>query len=267
MNHEPTPRAPHLCEVSPRPLAGGGDPRHVTEYLLAAGWSNRSAASAPFVLLQSPNGQLYLTLDPASPDPHTDWWHIQTAQGWSAHFGGHTPVEIIAGFTDALTSTAPAPTGESQTSDLWQLAVDRGWPQMLHNQDRFMLSPDETTVLARVRASVLSDTPTWRWQTDVQLPLADGRRHWLWGASIDGNAPDAALRGFITALTDPAPLHRYDNRLPFRAVGHLTLTRSSHRPEQERQRQKRIDSARRTASPSAPANRPAPAPTPARKRR
>ncbi|MEV1088865.1 hypothetical protein [Streptomyces microflavus] len=52
-----------LDEVSPRHLAGGGDPRHVTEHLLASGWSNHSVPGFPHALLESPDHRLHLTLE------------------------------------------------------------------------------------------------------------------------------------------------------------------------------------------------------------
>ncbi|KPI25134.1 hypothetical protein OV320_8339 [Actinobacteria bacterium OV320] len=44
-----------LDEITPRHLAGGGDPRQVTEYLLATSWSNHSVPGYPQVLLESPD--------------------------------------------------------------------------------------------------------------------------------------------------------------------------------------------------------------------
>ncbi|MCG7207285.1 DUF317 domain-containing protein [Streptomyces arenae] len=90
-----------LDEVSPRHLAGGGDPRHVTE-------SARVGLEQPFGagLSACPAGEpdhvRRLTLEPEE-DEFMSSWRIHPAQGhtWSAQFGIHTPVEIIAGFTDA----------------------------------------------------------------------------------------------------------------------------------------------------------------------
>lgn len=144
-----------LDEVTPRHLAGGGDPRHVTEYLLAAGWSNHSVPGYPHVLLESPDRQLHLALEPTAPEPREPWWRIHPAgrREWSAQFGGHTPVEIISGFTDALTSRSHVPLG-----NLWQLATDRGWSLYHQGSGATLLSPDETAVLSRV-PDVVSDPP------------------------------------------------------------------------------------------------------------
>lgn len=146
-----------LDEVAPRHLAGGGDPRHVTEYLLASGWSNHSVPGYPHVLLESPDHELHLALEPQM-DEHAASWRVHPAEGhaWSAQFGGNTPVEIIAGFTDALTIAAP----RLQEADLWRLAASRGWAMRLAGRERAALSPDETASL--FRESSLAETPDWR---------------------------------------------------------------------------------------------------------
>lgn len=185
-----------LDVVSPRHLAGGGDPRHVTEHLLASGWSNHSVPGFPHVLLESPDHRLRLTLEP-QPDAHSAWWRIHPAENrtWSAQFGGHTPAAMNAGFTDALDSRAPHP-----DTDLWHLRASRGWSR-LAGREQAALSPDETALLSRV--SAISETPRWRWTVQVSVPLSDGQHRWIWNASIDETAPAAALAGFVTALTEP----------------------------------------------------------------
>ncbi|WP_326731800.1 DUF317 domain-containing protein [Streptomyces phaeochromogenes] len=82
----------------------------MTEHLLASGWSSPSEPGFPHVLLESLDRRLHLTLKPQL-DAHRDWWRIHPAENrvWSAQFGGHEPVEMIAGFTDALGSPAPPP--------------------------------------------------------------------------------------------------------------------------------------------------------------
>ncbi|MEU9369537.1 DUF317 domain-containing protein [Streptomyces avermitilis] len=255
-----------LNEVTPRHLAGGGDPRHVTEYPLAAGWSNHSVPGYPHVLLESPDQQLHLTLEPTAPEARDTWWRIHPAERreWSAQFGGHTPVEIIAGFTDALSSRARVPLG-----DLWQLATSRGWSLYRQGSETAALAPDETAVLARVPNAVISDTPGWRWKAEVSVPITTERRLWLWGASIDETAPSAAIAGFVAALMNPAPLLRDEGQEPH-TLFHLTSTRSTVLPEQLQQiHLQRLDDARRTMpSPSSPSGRPSsPEPAHRRKRR
>ncbi|MFJ9058449.1 DUF317 domain-containing protein [Streptomyces sp. NPDC102409] len=207
-----------LDEVSPRHLAGGGDPRHVTEHMLASGWSTHSVPGFPHVLLESPDHRLHLT-------PHSAWWRIHPAQNrmWSAQFGGHTPVEMIAGFTDALDSPAPHP-----DTDVWHLPASRGWSR-LTGRERAALSPDETALLSRISAN--SVTPHWRWSVQVSVPLSDGQHRRVWNASIDETAPAAALAGFVTALTEPGPLLRYEGQTPALTFGYLDSHRSVVTPE------------------------------------
>ncbi|MFD9779474.1 DUF317 domain-containing protein [[Kitasatospora] papulosa] len=233
-----------LDEVSPRHLAGGGDPRHVTEYLLASGWSNHSVPGFPHVLLESPDHRLHLTLEP-QPDAHSAWWRIHTAESrtWSAQFGGHTPVEMIAGFTDALGSPAPSP-----YTDLWHLAAHGGWSLLRTGSEQAALSPDETALLSLV--SSMSETPQWRWTVQVSIPLPDGQHRWIWNASIDDTAPATALAGFVTTLTEPGPLLRDEGQTPALTFGYLDSHRSVVTPEQHRRRHlQRLEAAQRPGPP------------------
>ncbi|MFD3563534.1 DUF317 domain-containing protein [Streptomyces sp. NPDC058686] len=234
-----------LDEVAPRHLAGGGDPRHVTEHLLASGWSNHSVPGYPHVLLESPDRRLHLTLEPEE-DEFMSSWRVHPAQdryAWSAQFGIHTPVEIIAGFTDALNSTGPRP----EEAELWRLAASRGWTMRLAGRERAALSPDETAYLSR--ESSLAETPIHRWAVQVSIPLTERRHRWIWNASIDEAAPPAALTGFIDALTDPAPLLRWEGQEPRHAFGFLDSRRSSVTPEQHRlQHLRRLEAAQRTST-------------------
>ncbi|MFD4829156.1 DUF317 domain-containing protein [Streptomyces uncialis] len=109
-------RADQLYEIAPRHLAGGGDPRHVTEVLLASGWSDHSVPRYPHVLLRSPDRMLQLVLEPSGPDPRDTWWRVSSYSpsnpdpDWVAHFGGYTPAEFVAAFTDALLNPPPGET-------------------------------------------------------------------------------------------------------------------------------------------------------------
>ncbi|MFD9069084.1 DUF317 domain-containing protein [Streptomyces lasiicapitis] len=241
-------------EVSPRHLAGGGNPRHVTERLLASGWSDHSVVGFPHVLRESPDQRLHLALEPEL-DAHSPWWRINPAENheWSAQFGGNTPVEMIAGFTDALNSAAPQP-----ETDLWQLAASRGWTLLRTGSERAALSPDETALLSRTPS--LAETPVWRWTVQVSVPLSAGRHQWIWNSSIDEAAPAAAVAGFVTALTDPGPLLRVEGQTPHLTFGFLDSHRSAVTPEQHRLRHLKRLQATRTPNPAGPppAGRPPP---------
>ncbi|WP_435124603.1 DUF317 domain-containing protein [Actinacidiphila sp. bgisy144] len=251
-----------LDDVSPRYLAGAGDPRHVTDYLIATGWSNRSVPGYPHVLLESPDRQLHLALEPLPDTLRDSWWRISSAdRTWTARFGAHAPAEIIAGFTDSLLH-APVP-----AENPWRLAADRGWTPHTAGPGDAVLSPDATAVLARLRtAGGLSGTPAC-WKTEVSLPGPNSTRTWIWGAAIDETAPGHALAGFVRALTDPAPLLRSPSQLTGLVFGFATATRSAVSPDQHRRRHhQRLEEARRTAPPVAPQTA-GPAPGPKHRRR
>lgn len=96
-------RAQQHYLVEPRYLAGGGDLRHVTEYLRASGWKDKSKSGGPLVF-DSPDKAVRIGYDPFT---QPGGWTIsgkQTAkqEAWHATFGRQTPVEIVAGITDAL---------------------------------------------------------------------------------------------------------------------------------------------------------------------
>ncbi|GAA2530363.1 MULTISPECIES: DUF317 domain-containing protein [Streptomyces] len=90
--------------VEPRALAGGGDLRHVSEFLRASGWRDKSKAGGPLAM-ESPDRAVRITYDPfVLPG---GWTIHGAASGhqkqWWAVLGRQTPVEIVAGLTDALT--------------------------------------------------------------------------------------------------------------------------------------------------------------------
>ncbi|MEV0259032.1 DUF317 domain-containing protein [Streptomyces sp. NPDC050732] len=101
---------PHDIDIAlVRYLAGPGAPAWVTVPLhRACRWSTAQDPLVPRVILTSPDqlAQLRITPDPAGP-----WWTLHHAhhgdqRAWSVAFGAHTPVEIIAAVTDALTDPA-----------------------------------------------------------------------------------------------------------------------------------------------------------------
>ncbi|WP_374778490.1 DUF317 domain-containing protein [Streptomyces sp. NBC_01310] len=111
--------------VSPRHLAGPGDPRHITHVLRAAGWHTASDPLHPTVSLHSPDYSLRLTLTPKPGRPYRPWWRIRSPHGpahWSAEFSGATPVEIIAGLTDALVQPPP-----EHLRSPWDVLTSHGW--------------------------------------------------------------------------------------------------------------------------------------------
>lgn len=105
--------------VSPRYLAGPGDPRHITHALYAAGWTVHSDPLHPVIRMKSPDLEHELVFKP-SPHHYHGWWKVHSTLGpghWYASFSGDAPVEIIAGLTDALVHPRrPPPRTTSQLS-------------------------------------------------------------------------------------------------------------------------------------------------------
>ncbi|GGZ40430.1 DUF317 domain-containing protein [Streptomyces poonensis] len=95
----------------------------------------------PRVLLSSPDQQALLRLEPA---PDGQRWTLHHASGpdrpaWYVSFGAHTPVEITAGFTDALTDPTADP---ANAGGALEPLLGTGWPPA-SNHNR-LVSPDGT---------------------------------------------------------------------------------------------------------------------------
>lgn len=82
--------------VHPRALAGGGDIRHVSEYLRATGWKDNSKRGGPLAM-ESPDRMVRIAYDPYT---QPGGWTIHgKASGhqdeWWAVLGQQTPVEVV----------------------------------------------------------------------------------------------------------------------------------------------------------------------------
>ncbi|WP_257578307.1 DUF317 domain-containing protein [Streptomyces sp. JJ38] len=138
----PAPETVEVDFVSPRHLAGGGDPARSTVPLhRACGWSHGDDPLMPRVLLSSPGQKALLRLE---PEPNEQWWTLSHAAepdrpGRYASFGARPPVELIAAATDALTDLAP-PTGAP--SDPFEPL--RQISRSPASADNGLLSPDDT---------------------------------------------------------------------------------------------------------------------------
>ncbi|CAM5243247.1 hypothetical protein SHIRM173S_09194 [Streptomyces hirsutus] len=88
--------------IEPRALAGGGDIRHVSEFLRACGWRDRSKPGGP-LLMDSPDRGIRIGYDPfVQPGGWTIHGKATTHQEeWTAILGRQAPVEIVAGLTRA----------------------------------------------------------------------------------------------------------------------------------------------------------------------
>ncbi|MBJ7004849.1 DUF317 domain-containing protein [Streptomyces sp. CRPSP2-6A1] len=197
------PPAPETVEVdfiTPRHLAGGGDPAWITVPLhRACGWSHGNDPLMPRVILSSPDQKALLRLE---PDPDGQWWTLHHAQepdrpAWYASFGARTPVELIAAVTDTLTDPAPA---ASTPSDPYKPLRQAGW--WPSHADNGFASPDATAYVQR--AGSPEEPGAWF----VNAILGPDRP--VWQARFSEHAPPQLIAAFTRALADPKPVLRTD---------------------------------------------------------
>ncbi|MFD3910081.1 DUF317 domain-containing protein [Streptomyces sp. NPDC058603] len=192
----PTPEAVDVSYITPRHLAGGGDPAWITVPLhRACGWSHGNDPLMPRVILSSPDQRALLRL---APDPDGQWWTLHHAPerdrpAWYASFGARTPVEIIAGFTDAL--TAPATTA---STDPYEPLRQTGWSPTA--QQNGFAAPDNTAFVKRLGSK--EDPGAWF----VTATLGPDRP--VWQARFCEHTPPRLVAAFTTALADPRPVPR-----------------------------------------------------------
>lgn len=193
-----TPDTVEVAFITPRHLAGGGDPAWITVPLhRACGWTYDDDPLMPRVVLTSPDKTAVLRLE-----PHTDgqWWVLHhTARGgrpaWYASFGARTPVEIIAGFVDALTDPAAPRTGPS---DPFEPLRQQSWEPAPGAVG--LVSPDGTTRMERL----VDEADPGAWFVTTTL----GPEHLVWQARFGENTPPHLIEAFATALTEPRPVWR-----------------------------------------------------------
>lgn len=182
-------------------------PRHITQALRAAGWANHSDPDYPHVILASPDQRYALALEPEN-ESYSKWWRISCTsdtENWYAEFGGNTPVEILAGFTDAL--LAPVP---ETAPDVWSTLTAAGWSYTRDERGHELAEhPDGIMQLRRWNR-------TTSWNTGfiacALLPDGLGGQESVWEAHL-GSAPHLAA-AFATALVDPAPVARAEFDVP-----------------------------------------------------
>jgi hypothetical protein len=184
--------------VTPRHLAGGGDPAWVTVPLhRGCGWSYADDPLMPRVLLSSPDQKALLRLE---PEPDGQWWTLQHAAepgrpAWYASFGGRTPVELIAAVTDALTD--PAPTA-SAPPDPHEPLRQSGW--MPAPGCNALVSPDATANIEHTGTA--QDPGAWF------ITATLGPNQPVWQARFGARTPAHLISAFTAALTDPKPVPR-----------------------------------------------------------
>ncbi|MFR9723994.1 DUF317 domain-containing protein [Streptomyces sp. MS19] len=178
-----------LFDTVPRALAGPGDPRHVTHPLAAAGWTNTADPLAAQVRLVSPDGQT--TLHHSAQPPARHAWYL-SAPDWYAVFDQTTPVEIVAGLTDALIVPPPPATPEPMTTlkDAdWSVAQATNGTWWAHSPDKLL--------------EFTGQAGSWRfWAHD------DGPDRIIWHASIQQTVAEHVLHSLVRALADTSPVQR-----------------------------------------------------------
>ncbi|MER5567160.1 DUF317 domain-containing protein [Streptomyces goshikiensis] len=159
------------------------------------------------MILASPDRRYALALDP-EPESYSKWWRIScTAEDatWYAQFGGNTPVEILAGLTDALLSPAP-----ETVPDLWPILTARGWTHVRDGRGNDVAEhPDGIMQLRRWNRSANREDS---WSAVALLPNGLGGQEAVWEAHL----PDVPhlVASFATALADPAPVARAEFDVP-----------------------------------------------------
>lgn len=187
--------------VQPRALAGGGDIRHVSEFLRASGWRDKSRAGGPLAM-DSPDRTVRIIYDPyALPG---GWTIHGAASGhddeWAAHLGRQTPVEIVAGLTDALTRPRSA-----HAPNIWTPLEEQNWRTGPEGQHYTATSPDGCT-----------------WMQYHQSP--DGAALWWagakdkqghgWTAQFAPSTPMHLVQAFSAELASPDPVMRPHGSVP-----------------------------------------------------
>jgi Domain of unknown function (DUF317) len=171
--------------ISPRHLAGGGEVRHITEFLRAWGWQERTPASGMPITFVSPDRSGQLGYD-TTTDPVM--WTItggptdEPARRWQANFSGATPVEIIAGFADGLS----APTSHIAPNP-WRPLEAQAW-RSVRGEHPTVARPDGSAMLQFRRHG---ESAVW-WAS----AKAPGEKAQVWDAIFSEHTPMRLIEGF-----------------------------------------------------------------------
>lgn len=199
--------------ISPRYLAGPGDPAWVTVPLHeAAGWSHGHDPLLPQVILSSPDQKTLLRLEPTPDEP---WWRLTHSGGsdgpsWYASFGARTPVELIAAVTDTLTDPG---FNARAASDPNEPLLRAGWGRA---KEGGLAPPDG---IVRVDRFNYSGSDHWC----IEAALGQAPEHQIWQARFGGNAPVRLVAAFTRALSDPEPLRRSPEQRPTLGRSRITF--------------------------------------------
>ncbi|MFF1420040.1 DUF317 domain-containing protein [Streptomyces sp. NPDC058280] len=187
--------------IEPRALAGGGDVRHVSEFLRASGWRDKSQAGGP-LSLESPDRTVRIAYTPyglpggwmihgAATGDQDEWW---------ATLGRQTPVEIVAGLTDALTRPRSA-----HAPNVWAPLQEQRWRTPPNAGHVTATSPDGSAWV-QYHQSPGGEAMWWSGAKDAQ---GNG-----WTAQFAASTPMHLVTAFVTALASPQPVMRPLGRVP-----------------------------------------------------
>lgn len=201
--------------VSPRYLAGGGDPRWVTAPLHQAfHWQAAHLPLSPRVHLTRRDRTAELIL---APDPDDYWWTLRhtsvegAEEGWVMRFGARTPAETIAAATDALTTIHPGqaayPAESVDPGDPIDVLSQAGWQSS--GEDMFRTSPDGLVTVCHPPQgawliSVTSHDGPWRSNPDDLV----------WHAYFSPHTPAPLVIAVLKDLAFSEPLPRTPGSLP-----------------------------------------------------
>ncbi|OIJ91617.1 DUF317 domain-containing protein [Streptomyces colonosanans] len=200
----PAEQAEQHYLVEPRTLAGGGDIRHVSEFLRASGWRDKSKPGGPLAM-ESPDRAVRISYD---PHIQPGGWTIHgTARGhqaeWWAVLGRQAPVEIIAGLTDALTQPRSA-----HAPNVWAPLEEQHWQTRPEGRHYTATSPDGAAWM-HYRQDGHGNALWWTGAKDRQ---GNG-----WTAQFAPTTPLHLVQAFSTALASPEPAMRPRGRVPHSA--------------------------------------------------
>ncbi|KUF16853.1 DUF317 domain-containing protein [Streptomyces silvensis] len=186
--------------VQPRYLAGGGDLGYVSEFLRASGWKDKSQAGGPLIF-DSPDGTVRIGYDPYI---QPGGWAISgTAragqEAWHATLGRQVPVEIVAGFTDALTRPPAA-----HAPNVWAPLAQQRWA-VEQGQHVTAMSPQGGAWL-QFHQSTPGQALWWAGARTEHGPS--------WTATFTTSTPVHLVAAFSAALADPQPVMRPRGHVP-----------------------------------------------------
>ena len=195
--------------VEPRALAGGGDLRHVSEFLRACGWQDKSKRNGPLVL-DSLDRTIRVSYNPyVLPGGWTIHSRATAHQDdWTVFLDRRTPVEIVAGLTDALTRPRSA-----HAPDVWAPLQEQHW--ITHRDDNHFIATSPGGAAWMQFHHDPSGQAIW-WSG------AQDQQGYGWTATFTVSTPLHLIQAFSEALASPEPVMRPRGRVP-----HSTQIRTS----------------------------------------